>query len=246
MNTVAIEEFDLPCAWRNEPLYESSVLDPDPQPAAIVHYLDGKRIEELVAEDDDVLVCRQSHGFERLEDTRSLCPDVLGQPFLQSIAQMRRLLHQRVTQSPRESRELLRRPIQHIAREQAAAGTEFHDVDALRRIQHAPHLLELSRQQPPKHGMNVARGVKVPSFAELLPRARIVAKIGLIETHLHVAREWHWALAANLVLDTLTQARFGTSAAFTVVGANRHNLPSRSICWFSLRCCGVRTNISTR
>ncbi len=246
MNTVAIEEFSLRLAWRNEPLHELPILDPDPQPAAIVHYVDGKRIEELIAEDNDVVPCRRRRRFERLEDTRSLCPDVLGQPFLQSIAQMRRLLHQRVIQSAREFRELLRRPIQHIAREQATARSQLKDIDAPRCIQRVPYLLELPRQQPPKHGMNVARGVKVSSFAELLPRARIVAKIGLIETHLHVAREWHWTIAANLVLDALAQARFRTRAAFSLIGVSRHNLLSRSICWFSLRCCGVRTNISTR
>src|SRR5664280_1240996 len=159
---------------------------------------------------------------------------------------MRRLLHQRVMQSARKFRERLRRPIQHIAREQAASGAQFDDVDALWRIHCAPHLFELPRQQPPKHGMNVARSVEVPGFAELLPRARVVPEIGLIETHLHVARERNGAIAAYLVRDALTQARFTTTASLRLVRVDRHSLPSRSICWFSLRCCGVRRNISTR
>src|ERR1035438_4777543 len=118
MNTVAIEEFDFRCGWRNERLHESPVLDSDPQPAAIVHYLDGKGIEELIAEDDDVFPCCRSRRFERLEEACSFCRDVLGQPLLQSFSQDHRLLHQRVMQSAREFWELLGRPIQDIAREQ--------------------------------------------------------------------------------------------------------------------------------
>src|ERR1035441_6527037 len=143
---------------------------------------------------------------------------------------MRRLLHQRVMQSTREFRELLDRPIQHIARKQAASGAQFDDVDALWRIQREPHLLELPRQQPPKYGMNVARGVKVSGFAELLPRARVVPEIGLVETHLHVARERDGAIAAYLVRDALAQARFTTNATVKHVRVDCHSLPSRSIC----------------
>src|ERR1019366_1752237 len=246
MNTVAIEKFDLRFGWRNERFHEFLVLQTNSQPAPMVHHLDGKSVEEFVAEDDHVFARRRSRRLERLEDMRPFCRHVLGQPFLQSSAQMRRLLHQRVTQREREVRKLLCRPIQHIAREQAASGTQFDDINALRRTQGAPHLLELPRQQPPKHRMNVAGSVKVPGSAELLVRARVVAKLGLIETHLHVARERHWAIAANLVGDALAQARFATSAALRLLWADGHSLPSRSICWCSLRCCGVRTNISTR
>src|ERR1035438_6747453 len=194
MNAVAVEKLGFGSGWRNEHLHEFTVLQANPQRAAIVHHFDRKCIEELVAKDDNVFARARSRRFERLEDSRSFRRDVLGQPFLQSIAQMRRLLHQRITESAREFRELLRRPIQHIAREQAASGSQFDDVDAPRRIQGAPHLLELPRQQPPKYGMNVARSVKVPSFAELLARARVIPKLGLIETHLHVAREQNWAM----------------------------------------------------
>src|ERR1035441_9223133 len=246
MNTVAIEEFGFGCGWPIERLHEFPVLQANSQRAAIAHHFNGKRIEELVAKDDDVFARPRSRRFKRREDARSFCRHVLGQPFLQAIAQMRRLLHQREMKCAREFRELLCRPIQYIAREQATSGPQLDEVNPLRRIQCAPHLLELSRQQPPKHGMNIARGVKVPGLAELLARARVVAKLGLIETHLHVARERHWAVAANLVRNALAQARFATSAALRLVEADDHSLPSRSICWFSLRCCGVRTNISTR
>src|ERR1039457_1017257 len=234
MNTVAIEKFYFLRGWPIECLHEFPVLQANPQPAAIVHYFNRKRVEELIAEDDNVLAGRRSRRFERLEDTRSFCRQVLGQPFLQSLAQMRRLLRQRVTESAREFRELFCRPIQHIACEQAASGPQLDEVNALRRIQCAPHLLELSRQQPPKHGMNIARSVKVSSFAELLPRARIVAKLRLIETHLHVARERNGTIAANLVGNALAQARFAARAALRLVGADGHSLPWRSICWCSL------------
>ena len=43
------------------------------------------------------------------------------QPLLQSLAQMRRLLDQRVMQRARELGKLLRRPVEHIAREQSAS-----------------------------------------------------------------------------------------------------------------------------
>src|ERR1019366_8418339 len=232
--------------WPIESFHEFAVLQANSQRAPKIHHFYGECIEQLVAKNDDAFACRRSRGFHRIEDVRSFCRDVFGQPLLQSLPQVRRLLHQRVTESTRELRKLLCRPIQHIAREQAASRTQFDDINALRRIQGAPHLLELPRQQPPKHGMNIAGGIKVSGFAELLARARVVAKLGLIETHLHVARERHWAIAANLVGNALAQARFAASVALRLVRADSHSLPSRSICWFSLRCCGVRTNISTR
>src|ERR1019366_2115832 len=52
MNTVAIEKFDLRFGWRNERSRDFPVLHANPQPAPIVHHLDGKRIEELVSEGD--------------------------------------------------------------------------------------------------------------------------------------------------------------------------------------------------
>src|ERR1019366_3086300 len=59
MNTVAIEKFDLRFGWRNERFHEFPLLQANPQPAPIVHHLDGKRIEELVSEGDNVFArCR--------------------------------------------------------------------------------------------------------------------------------------------------------------------------------------------
>src|SRR5271157_6519673 len=144
---------------------------------------------------------------------------------------MRRLLHQRVPQRAREFGKLLPRPVEHIARKQPASGAELDQINSLGRIQGAPHLLELPRQKPSENGMNVARGVEVSSFPELLTHARVIAELRLVQTQFHVTRERNRAIAANLVRDPLAQA---------------HSLPSRSICWCSLRCCGVRMNISTR
>src|SRR5271157_2177968 len=128
---------------------------------------------------------------------------------------MRRLLHQRVPQHAREFGKMLPRPVEHIARKQPAPRTELDQINSFRRIKSAPHLLELPRQKPPEHGMNVARGVEVAGLAELLSRLRVVAKLRLVQTQFHVARERNRAIAANLVRDALPQA---------------HSLPSRSIC----------------
>src|SRR5208337_2298320 len=159
------------------------------------------------------------------------CRDVVRQPFLQASSQMWRLLNQRVVQCTGEFGELFRRPIQHIARQQPASRTQFDHINSLRRIESAPHLLELPRQQPPENGMNIAGGVEVAGLAELLSRLRVIAKLRLVQTQFHVARKRNRPLAANLLRDALAQL---------------HSLPSRSICWCSLRCCGVRMNISTR
>src|SRR5271169_3449112 len=105
----------------------------------MVHDLDRQRVEKLVAEDDDVLSRSRSSGLERIEHIRLPCRNVITQPLLQSLSQMGRLLHQRITQRVRELGKLLSRPVQHIARKQSATRAELDEINPLWRIKPAPH-----------------------------------------------------------------------------------------------------------
>src|SRR5271165_3055980 len=103
----------------------------------------------------------------------------------------------------REAGKLLCRPVEHISGKQSSTGTQFDHIDAIRRIESTPHLLELACQQPSKYSVNVTGGVEVAGLAELLSRPRIVAKFGVIEAQLHVTREAHRTVAADLIYDEL-------------------------------------------
>src|ERR1039458_7387935 len=54
LNTVAIETFHLRRRWRSEGFNESSLLHADMHGAVMIHYFNRQRVEELVAEDDEV------------------------------------------------------------------------------------------------------------------------------------------------------------------------------------------------
>ena len=124
-----------------------------------------------------------------------------------------RLLDQRITQRAAKFWKLLRRPVQHIARKQSSSRTKLDQINTRRRIQRPPHLFELPRQQPPKHGVNIAGGVEISRFAELLARARVVAELRLVEAKLHVARERNRPGAADLFRNALAQTdEFGSPA----------------------------------
>src|SRR5271165_1647791 len=201
MNAVAIQELVLGCRRRYEALDEPPVFEADPQSTAIVHHLDRKRVEEFVAEDDDVLTSARRRRLDRLQNLRLPHRDVFRQPFVQASSQMGRLLNQRTVQRTGEFGKLFRRPVQHIARKQPASRTKFDYINSLGRIERAPHLFELPRQQSPENGMNIARSVEVAGLAELLSRLRVVAELWLVQTQFHVAGKWNRPIASNLLRD---------------------------------------------
>jgi hypothetical protein len=131
-------------------------------------------------------------------------------------------------QSAKEIGELLFGPIQHILREEAAAGAEFNHRDLFGSAQSTPHLVELARQQATENRMDIARGIEVAGLAELRGVARVVAEFVVVQAQLHVAREGNRAVLANLLLDLLAESVHS---------------PFR---WRSARSCGVRMNISMK
>ena len=112
--------------------------------------------------------------------------------------------------------------------EQAAAGAEFDQFDALGRAESAPHLVELAGQKAAEDGVDVARRVEIAGLAELLRVSRIVAKLGIVEADFHVAREGDGAAVTDFPFDLFAE--------------EIHNSFRRR----STRSCGVRTNISTK
>src|SRR5271167_3642648 len=64
MNAVAIQKLGLSCGNRCEALAEAPVLETNPQCAAMVHDLDRQRVEEFVAEDDDVFFRLRGSRFD--------------------------------------------------------------------------------------------------------------------------------------------------------------------------------------
>src|SRR5262249_3919241 len=114
------------------------------------------------------------------------------QRLLKPHAKRLRLFDEFVSQRPKERGELLLRPVQRISRKQSSSRTKLSNADALRRTHHAPHLLELPCEQPPKHRMHITRCVEVASLSELQCVARVISKLRIIETQLHVVRERNW------------------------------------------------------
>src|ERR1700747_3080993 len=109
------------------------------------------------------------------------------QRFLQLRAQRSPLLYRFVPQSPKELWKLLLRPVQNILRKQSSSGTKLSDHNPLRRSQHAPHLVELPREQTPKDCMHIARGVEVASLPELRGVPRVIAELAIVKAQLHVS-----------------------------------------------------------
>src|SRR5271166_2508656 len=182
----------------------------------MVHDLNRQGIEKLVGKYDDVLTCVRRSQLERVEHRGPACRDVLRQLLLQTLTEMRRLLDQRVPERTRKFGKLLRTPIQNVARKKSATRAELDQINSLRRIQHAPHLLKLASQQSPKNGMNITRSVKIARLAEVLTGLRIVTKLGLVQTELHVSRERNRPVAANLICDAFAKRR---SNSVTLAGA---------------------------
>src|SRR5208337_4190247 len=106
MNAVAIQELVFCGRRRYEAFDKPSIVEADAHRAAMVHYLDRKRVEEFVAEDDDVLTSARRSQLDRIQNLRPPCRDVVRQPFLQASSQMWRLLNQRVVQCTGEFGEL--------------------------------------------------------------------------------------------------------------------------------------------
>ena len=96
-----------------------------------------------------------SEGIERAEFCFSGF-EVTAQGFFDSLAQGGRAFHQNVAQGAKEIRKLLFRPVEHVLREQAAAGAEFDQFDLLGRAQGSPHFVELAGQKAAENGMDVA------------------------------------------------------------------------------------------
>jgi predicted polyphosphate/ATP-dependent NAD kinase len=92
-----------------------------------------------------------------------------------------------IGESGKEVGEFLVGPIQHIAGEQAAAGTEFEDFDFRRAVERLPYLVELTCEQASEDSVNVARGIEVSGFAELFVVGGVVTMRGIVEADLHVA-----------------------------------------------------------
>ena len=95
--------------------------------------------------------------FQRIANPRPPCVDVFRQPLAQSRPQMLRLFDQQIPQRAREFRKL------GFANQSStsAANSPRPGPSSTKSIRSGepstpPHLFELPRQQPPKHGMNVA------------------------------------------------------------------------------------------
>ena len=114
-------------------------------------------------------------------------------------------------------------PIEYVSSEQAAPRSEFYEVQFRWGAQRCPHFFSLTAEQASKHGVYVNGGVEVPRLAELFLCTRVVAKLRVVKTKLHVAREWDRPATGNLFTDFVAQ-RHGRS--FVV--------------------CGVRVNISMK
>ena len=131
-----------------------------------------------------------------------MCPSRVAANFSRNAAER---FHQGVVQRAEVVRKLLPRPVEHVAREQAAPRAQLHHLDLFRRTQHAPHLFELAGHQASEDGVHVARSVEITGFAKLLFALGVVTEAGLVETHFHVARKRDRAALPNLLLDTLAQ-----------------------------------------
>src|SRR5579859_3489410 len=108
-------------------------------------------------------------------------------------------------QRTKEAGELLLRAIQYILREQSAAWAKLDQRDAIGRFKRSPHLFELPRQQSSENSVDIARSVKVTGSAELRGGARIVSKLRIVKTDLHVAREWNRPALADFRFNLLPQ-----------------------------------------
>src|SRR5579862_1133069 len=139
-----------------------------------------------------------------------------------------RLLDEFVAQRLKKLRKLFLRPIEHILSKQATTGSKLSQHDGCGTAQHAPHLVELPRQQASEDSMHVARCIKVSRLAELPGLTRIVAEFRMIKAKLHVPRKANRSTLEDFLLDDAAQ--FVQS-------------PFRCR---SARSCGVRMNISTK
>src|ERR1700688_1485815 len=200
MDRVAIEEFELFGRRRRPGFHKTAILRADAKRSLRTHNLDRQGIKELVGKD---------YGWRaliaaRLQDRLSGF-EVAAQSDLDSLAQSRRVFFQNIAHSPEEGGKLLFRPIQHILREEPAAGAEFSQQNVVRRPQHAPHLVELARQQASENRVHVTRSIKVARFAELRGIARVVAKLGIVKTQLHVTREGNRAAVPDFLFDLFAE-----------------------------------------
>src|SRR5579864_2303322 len=223
MNRVAIEEFKLFGRRWSPRLDQPSTFCVDPERALGTDNLHRKGIKKLIGENDlrrMGVVAGTQFGFAGFE--------VAAESDLNPFPQGSRLLVQHITQSPKEVREFSLRPIQHILREQAAAGTEFSERDLFRRSQQAPHFFELPRQQAPEDRVHIAGSIEIAGFAELRGVTRIIAEFRIVKAQLHVAREAKWSALANLFCNLLVKS---VQSPFRCRSA---------------RSCGVRMNISTK
>src|SRR5579864_5831218 len=223
MNRVAIEEFKLFGRRWSPRLDQPSTFCVDPERALGTDNLHRKGIKELIGEYDlrrIRTVAGTQFGFSGFE--------VAAESDLNPFPQGSRLLVQHITQSPKEIREFSLRPIEHILREQAAAGTEFSERDLFRRSQQAPHFFELPRQQAPEDRVHIAGSIEIAGFPELRGVSRIIAEFRIVEAQLHIPREGNRPALANLLLDLL---------------AKSVHSPFRRR---SARSWGVRMNISTK
>jgi len=218
MDAVAVEEFQF-FGERREPSFaQAIVFESDVEFAVRAENLDRQSVKKFVGEDNqgsvgwkaamDVRGCRASPGWAG----EGTCPYVssagikmLAQSFLEFRSQCGRSLLQRVSEGGKEIVEFLVRPIEHIAREQAAAGAEFEDFDFSGAIERLPYFVKLPREQASEDGVNVARGIEISGFAKLFGIGGIITVGRIVEADLHVARKRDGAALADFPLDLFAE-----------------------------------------
>ncbi len=135
MDAVAVEKFQFFGERREPDFMQTIIFERDVEFALRAENLDGKSVEEFVGEDNERHIADESAAntlaslgwtnecvrpyvsFARL--------DMLAQGFVQFRSQRGRRFLQSVSERCEKVGELLVRPIEHIAGEEAAAGTEF-------------------------------------------------------------------------------------------------------------------------
>ncbi len=217
MDAVAIEEFQfLGQRWKPD-FVQAIVSERNVKFAVGAENLDGKGIEEFVGKHDHgcvgpgVLV---RPGRAKLglvgQNFRSPRIKMLVQGFLELCSQCRRRFLQRISKSAKELRKFLVRPIEYVSGEQATAGAEFEDFDLRRTVERSPYFLKLPRQQSSEDSVDIARGIEVSGFAELLGIARIVPVQRIVEANLHVAGKRDGTVLADFLFDLFPDGH-GTS-----------------------------------
>ena len=128
----------------------------------------GSASKNSLAKTIDIL-CRDAACYGLLHRTPSPPRCSPSSVDAQLLAQRGRPFHQRVVQRAEEVRELLLRPVEHVAREQAAARARVPRSRCCSGEPSTRHISSNCRAiRRPKIGVHIARGVEVAGFAELL------------------------------------------------------------------------------